>query len=88
LEDPHAGYLLFGVGPCIDRRRRDMPDTYPLNQRQIRCLEKLPADHELVASDDGPPVVRGPKGEWLRIKENGRLVPLVERVQSYLNVRG
>ena len=65
-----------------------MSKTHPLTQRQMRCLEKLPQDHEVVSTDHGPPIVRGPKGEWLRVKANGRLVPLVESVKSYRNVHG
>jgi len=65
-----------------------MPDTYPLTQRQIRCLEQLPDDHTVVSTDDGPPIVEGPRGQLLRVKPNGRLVALVERVQSYLSVHG
>ena len=65
-----------------------MSATHPLTQRQIRCLAKLPVDHEVVSTDGGPPVVRGPKGEWLQVKPNGHLVALVESVQSYLYVHG
>ena len=36
----------------------------------------------------GSPIVRGPKGELLRVKQNGRLEPLVQSVQSYLRVYG
>ena len=62
--------------------------AHPLTQRQIRCLEKLPERHELVTRDHDSPIVRGPKGELLRVKQNGRLEPLVQRVQSYLRVYG
>ena len=65
-----------------------MSATHPLTHRQIRCLEELPEDHEVVSTNGGPPIVRGPKGELLRVKPNGRLVALVESVQSYLDVRG
>jgi hypothetical protein len=65
-----------------------MSAAYPLTQRQIRCLAKLPVDHEVVSTNGRPPVVRGPKGEWLRVKPNGRLVALVESVESYLRVQG
>jgi hypothetical protein len=63
-------------------------NTRPLTQRQIRRLQRLPAHHELVSTDDRPPIVRGPKGELLRLKQNGRLEGLVERVRSYLHVSG
>jgi hypothetical protein len=65
-----------------------MADTHALTKRQIRCLEKLPEDHEVVSNGDSPPVVRGPKGQLLRVKHNGHLEALVERVRSYLYVNG
>jgi hypothetical protein len=65
-----------------------MSDTDSLTARQIRCLEKLPENHELVSAGHGSPIVRGPRGELLRVKPNGRLVPLVQCVQSYLYVHG
>ncbi len=65
-----------------------MADVHPLTQRQIRCLEKLPEDHEVVSIDEGPPIVRGPRGQLLRVKANGRMVELVETVKSYLYVFG
>jgi len=65
-----------------------MSDTHPLTKRQIRCLEKLPEDHEVVSNGDSPPIVRGPKGQLLRVKQNGHLEALVEGVRSYLQVEG
>jgi hypothetical protein len=65
-----------------------MSDTESLTARQMRCLEKLPANHELVTTGHGSPIVRGPRGELLAVKPNGRLVPLVQGVQSYLYVHG
>jgi hypothetical protein len=65
-----------------------MSDAHPLTQRQVRCLETLPKDHELVTPGRGSPIVRGPKGELFGVKPNGRLVALVESVQSYLQVHG
>jgi hypothetical protein len=65
-----------------------MSDAHPLTQRQIRCLETLPEDHELVTPGHGSPIVRGPKGELLQVKPSGRLVALVQGVQSYLQVHG
>jgi hypothetical protein len=60
----------------------------PLTQRQIRCLENLPEDYEIVSLEDGPPIVRGPNGALLRVKADGRMVAVVETVQSYLRVYG
>ncbi len=57
-----------------------------LTRRQIRCLEELPERHEIVSADDRPPIVSGPRGEWLRVTPSGRLEPIVESVTSYLRV--
>jgi hypothetical protein len=65
-----------------------MAGTHWLAQPHIRCLEKLPENHEVVSTNGDLPLVRGPKGEWLRLKPNGRLVAFVKRVQSYLDVYG
>jgi hypothetical protein len=65
-----------------------MSDTQSLTQRQIRSLDTLPEDHEVVTTGHGSPIVRGPKGELLQVKQNGRLVPVVQSVQSYLQVHG
>jgi hypothetical protein len=65
-----------------------MSDIYPMTQRQIRCLDELPEDHEIVSIEDGPPIVQGPRGQLLKVKPNGRMVALVETVQSYLHVYG
>jgi len=59
--------------------------TDGLTRRQLRCLKKLPEHHEIV-STDAPPIVRGPRGEWLRVTLSGRLVPVVQSVKSYLHV--
>jgi hypothetical protein len=59
-----------------------------LTQRQIRRLERLPRDYEVVSIDDGPLIVRGPQGKLLRVKTNGRLVALVARFRPYLHVNG
>jgi hypothetical protein len=59
-----------------------------LTQRQIQRLERLPREYEVVSIDDGPLIVRGPKGKLLRVKANGRLVALVARFRSYLHVNG
>ena len=48
-------------------------NTQPLTKRQIRRLQRLPEHHEVVSTDERPPIVRGPKGELLRLKQNGRL---------------
>jgi hypothetical protein len=63
-------------------------NTQPLTKRQIRRLQRLPEHHEVVSTDDRLPIVRGPKGELLRLRQNGRLEGLVARVQSYLHVSG
>ena len=63
-----------------------MSSTQPLTKQQLRRLRRLPANHEVVSSDERPPIVRGPKGQLLRVKRNGRLESLVERVRSYLQV--
>jgi hypothetical protein len=65
-----------------------MADVHPLTQRQIRCLKELPEDHEVVSTDEGPPIVAGPRGQLLRVKTNGRMVALVETVKSYLHIHG
>jgi len=65
-----------------------MSDGYTLTKQQIACLEELADDHELVSTDDGPPVVRGPREELSRVGASGRLVALVEGVRSYLDVNG
>ena len=65
-----------------------MPNTYALTQRQVACLQELDEDHELVSTDEGPPIVRGPRGEFLRVAASGHLVPLVESARSYLAVNG
>jgi hypothetical protein len=65
-----------------------MSDIYPLTQRQIRCLDKLPEDYQVVSIEDGPPTVQGPRGQLLRVEADGRLVALLETAQSYLHVHG
>ena len=65
-----------------------MSEIQPLTQRQIRCLENLAEEYEIVSLDDGPPVLQGPNGALLRVKANGRIVGLVEPSQSYLTVHG
>lgn len=65
-----------------------MADVEQLTHRQIRCLKKLPEDHEVVSVQDGPPIVRGPRGQLFQVKTNGRLVHLVDTVKSYLHIHG
>ena len=67
-----------------------MPSTHQLTQRQIRCMEKLPAGHKVVSTRYGAPIVRRPDGQLFRLQSNGRLAATirVERVQSYLHVHG
>ena len=66
----------------------DMSETQALTQRQIRCLENLAEEYEVVSLEDRPPVVRARNGALMRVKANGRIVALVEPVQSYLQVHG
>ena len=65
-----------------------MLNTQPLTKRQIRRLQRLPEHHEIVSTKDDPPIVRGPRGQLLRVQQNGRLEGLVDRVRSYLHVDG
>jgi hypothetical protein len=65
-----------------------MSDTGTLTQPQIRCLEELPDDYEVVTEAEGAPILSGPRGQWLRVTPSGRIVPLVETRQSYLNANG
>jgi hypothetical protein len=58
-----------------------------LTRRQIQRLERLPRGYEVVNIDEGPLIVRGPKGKLLRVKANGRLA-LVARFRFYLHVNG
>ncbi len=61
-----------------------------LTKRQIERLRKLPPDYRIVSVQKRFPMVRRPDGQRLRVQPNGRLAvsPLVERVQSYLQVDG
>jgi len=61
-----------------------------LTQRQIERLRKLPPDYRVVSAQKRFPMVRRPDGQRLLVQPNGRLAvsPLVERVQSYLQVDG
>ncbi len=68
--------------------KRQIDCLEKLTQRQIQRLERLPPDYQVVSIDEGPLIVRGPKGKLLRIKANGRLVTLVARFRSYLHVNG
>jgi hypothetical protein len=63
-----------------------MSSTPPLTKQQLRRLRRLPANHKVVSIDERPPIVRGPKGQWMQVERNGRLEGLVERVRSYLHV--
>jgi len=49
-------------------------------------LEQLPDDHEIVSTDNRGPIVRGPRGQWLRVTRGGHLAPTVASVRSYLLV--
>ena len=61
-----------------------------LTQRQILYMRQLPADHDVVSLEGRAPIVRKPDGGLLRIRPSGRVVEAnpVERVRSYLHVRG
>jgi len=63
-----------------------MSDTDRLTHEQLRCLEQLPDDHEIVSTDNRGPIVRGPRGQWLRVTRGGHLAPTVASVRSYLLV--
>jgi hypothetical protein len=68
----------------------DMHSTPLLSQRQIRRMQKLPADYKVVNARDGVVVLRRADGQLLRMQPDGRLAPnlSVERVQDYLHVHG
>jgi hypothetical protein len=68
----------------------DMPSTPVLSQRQIRCMEKLPAGYKVVNTRNGVVVLRRADGHLLRMQPDGRLAPnlRIERVQDYLHVHG
>jgi hypothetical protein len=68
----------------------DMPSTPELSQRQIRRIEKLPADYKVVNTWHGVVVLRRADGQLLRMQPDGRLAHdvRVERVQDYLHVHG
>jgi hypothetical protein len=64
--------------------------THALTQQQRRCMETLQEGHVVVTTRRGVAIVRRPDGRLLRIEPDGRLAASlrVERVQSYLHVRG
>lgn len=74
----------------------DMSSTPVLSQRQIRRMEKLPADCKVVNARNGVVILRRADGQMLRMAPDGRLAPSgrlapnlrVERVQDYLHVQG
>lgn len=67
-----------------------VPRTSLPTQRQIRCMDELPAGYKIVRVRGQAPVVRQPDGQMARIRPSGRLVVIspVESVQSYLHVHG
>jgi hypothetical protein len=67
-----------------------MYSAHPLSQRQIRRMEKLPDDYEVVSSSHGVAILRRPDGQLLRMQPDGRLASTIsiERVQTYLHVHG
>jgi hypothetical protein len=68
----------------------EMSSTPALSQRQIRRIEKLPADYKVVNKRNGVVMLRRADGRLLRVQPDGRLAPnlRVERVQDYLHVHG
>ncbi|MFI4985113.1 MAG: hypothetical protein ACHP93_00535 [Solirubrobacterales bacterium] len=63
--------------------------TQALTERQTRRMQQLPG-HEVVSVRGGVALVREPDGRMSRIQPSGRMVASirVDRVQSYLHVRG
>lgn len=70
--------------------KNGMSTTSALTQRQISRIQRLPKGHKLVSTSYGAPVVRRPDGRLLRVQPDGRLAAStsVERIESYLNLRG
>jgi hypothetical protein len=60
-----------------------------LTERQSRRMQELPG-HEVVSVRRGVAIVREPNGRLSRMQPSGYLVAntRVDRVQSYLHVRG
>lgn len=86
MEPLHRGGVHMSDAHTLTKCQIDCLEK--LTQRQIQRLERLPRDYEVLSIDDGPLIVRGPKGKLLRVKANGRLVALVARFRSYLYVNG
>jgi hypothetical protein len=62
-----------------------------LTGHQIRYLENLPDDHELVGILEGVPTVRRRDGQLIHMSPSGQLMTTamgVESAQSYLDVYG
>lgn len=64
--------------------------TSLLTRSQLRSVEQLPADHEVLSLQGRAPIVRSPDGQLLRIRPSGRFVDAmpVEPVRSYLHLNG
>jgi len=61
-----------------------------LTQQQIRRIQTLPDGHTVISAQGRALIVRQADGQLARIRPSGRLVTTtpVQRVRSYLNVRG
>jgi hypothetical protein len=71
--------------------RRLIPAASMLTQRQMRSLETLPAEYEVLSLHGPTPLIRrGRDGELLRMRRSGRLVATlpVAHVRSYLHLHG
>jgi hypothetical protein len=76
--------------PDATAREAGISGTDQLTERQIRRIEELPDDQQVMRVRHGVPIVRQSDGRLSRMDANGRLVTIipVERVQSYLQVHG
>jgi hypothetical protein len=68
----------------------EMSSTPVLSERQMRRMEQLRDEYEVMKSRDGVVILRRPDGQLLRMHRDGRLAPnlRVKRVQDYLHVHG
>jgi hypothetical protein len=77
LPAQNARFPTQGIYPSSRGQHREggegrISDTHALTKQQIRCLEELSENHEVVSTGDGPPIVCGPRGELLWVKANGQ----------------
>jgi hypothetical protein len=72
------------------RNHVELPHENLLTREQIRAVDRLPRDHELVGVRGRTPIVRRPDGQLSRMRSSGRLVRTggVKASQSYLLVSG